>query len=285
MKIKTSKANTSLQKVNPLYVSTNMRDYHVRGPLGSGFYIEDFQAGYSQIIEDYLARVSTEAFTTPSNAVLDALETFFSAINTSSLDFVHVFRMGDVAYENASSVKFIRSSLDLGVYTNGLTYGATGITGDGATTNFDTQFNPGADATKYALDSACRFMYVGVDATLGTAMDGNASGSTNRMVRTNSNQQRINQGGGNLNLAVDLSGTGYRAINRSDATNIELYTGLTRTNRTATSTAVINADQVILQSSTVFSNSTVEMYGMGASLSEADHNAIRNAWITYRALI
>lgn len=41
-KITTGKSNSSLQKVNPLYATTNMRDYHVRGPLGSGFYFTDF---------------------------------------------------------------------------------------------------------------------------------------------------------------------------------------------------------------------------------------------------
>lgn len=56
MKIKTSKANTSLQKVNPLYMKTNMRDYHVKGPLGSGFYIDDFVFSPTQLsdLEFYL---------------------------------------------------------------------------------------------------------------------------------------------------------------------------------------------------------------------------------------
>lgn len=38
-------SNRSQQKINPLYAVPNMRDYHVRGPLGSGFYIEDFNGG------------------------------------------------------------------------------------------------------------------------------------------------------------------------------------------------------------------------------------------------
>lgn len=60
-------SNRSQQKINPLYAVPNMRDYHVRGPLGSGFYIEDF-SGRSWYVRPSGGSYGTEDGTSYANA-------------------------------------------------------------------------------------------------------------------------------------------------------------------------------------------------------------------------
>lgn len=155
-----------------------------------------------------------------------------------------------------------------------------GFTGNGTDMYLDTNYNPSSMGVQYTLDNASRFAWVLADNS--GNLDGVAASGVNTMIPSSSTSQRINQGAANLSSAADLNGTGLTVINRTSSTNVELFKNTTQISRTATSTSVNNANQLILRSSTTYGSHTISAYGMGASLVN-ENAALYNALNTYLA--
>jgi hypothetical protein len=141
---------------------------------------------------------------------------------------------------------------------------ATGFTGNATDMHLDTNFNPATQGVNYVLDNASRFGWLLADNS--NMMDGIAGSGLNTVIPSSSTAQRINQSGNSLNAAADLNGTGLTAINRTSSTNVELFKNTTQLSRTATSTSVTSANQLILRSNTSYGSHSIACYGMGASL-------------------
>jgi hypothetical protein len=83
-----------------------------------------------------------------------------------------------------------------------------------------------------------------------------------------------------LNSAADMTGAGYKAINRTSSTNLELFNGTTQLSRTQTSSDVGNVSILLLRNSNTYGNLRIRYYANGASL-VSENTAFRTAISTY----
>ena len=155
-----------------------------------------------------------------------------------------------------------------------------GFTGNGTSAYIDTNFNPTIGTNNYQLNDAGRFYWVDNQVGGGVTLEGTSTGGVNVSTYQNAASQRINQGTTSLNSAVNLVGDGFRSINRTSSTNVEIFFNVTQSSRTATSTSVLNSNQWIFRGN--FPIIRFRFYAMGASLvsENADfYNAI-NTYLT-----
>lgn len=169
------------------------------------------------------------------------------------------------------------------------TYGVKGWKWNGSTNQGDLNFNPSTNGVNYQQDAASLIAYVETIPTTGTAILGYSNGITNRLRSANSALMSINSGIDLVGGAVDMTGTGYRAINRSTSSAVQLYSGTTKSDRTATSGSLTD-DRIRvgrLGVSGTLDRSDVEVGAViiGGSLTEAQHNQIRAALIARRTAI
>src|SRR5690606_33621116 len=83
-------------------------------------------------------------------------------------------------------------------------------------------------------------------------------------------------GSGVLSSAVDMSGVGYKGINRDNNEDVRLYNKAIESLRKQASTALDNTPQYILRRAAAFGNATVSMYHLGASLTKDETFGIRS---------
>lgn len=260
-------------------------------PFFTGNYANPYYysaAGYSTEYQAVLDRATTLTYTKPDKTRNDAWDVFIKARKADGslaiMDVLYNFQWNNASLQNFASLNHISPSANQASYVNSPTYGVKGIKGN-ASTSYVSIYNPVATGVKYLRDSASRGMYVSTAPGTGNALDGLVGSTNNRMVGINAVSQKINQGSSNLNVAVNFAGTGYRAINRSDNTNVQAYTGVTKSLHTATSAALDNEAQVLGQNSGSFSDTEFGMYYMGGSLTETQHNNIRNDYLTFLTAI
>ena len=74
-----------MKKDNPIYGNLTMKDYHVKGPLGMGFYAGDFSANYGATVNAWLAQGLTDGGESPSAEILTALSAFMTSLDASGL--------------------------------------------------------------------------------------------------------------------------------------------------------------------------------------------------------
>ena len=152
-----------------------------------------------------------------------------------------------------------------------------GFTGNGTSSYINTNFNPSIGTNNYTLNNASRYIYT---LNVVALFDGIESSVENR-IASSGTSQRINQGTGTINSAYSFSiGAGMRSIHRTSSTNVELFSGTTQASRTATSSSVVNANQLISRSSTTYSANRVCMYAMGSSMITENTDFV-NAYNTY----
>lgn len=152
-----------------------------------------------------------------------------------------------------------------------------GFTGDGSSSYISTNYDASTSAVNYELNNASRFYWVDnrtgaywEDNLAGRAISGNLSTTT----------LRINQTTNKLNSAVDLRSDGFKSINRTSSTNVEIFQNTTQYSRTANSTSITSGTQVILRAVTGYNASRFRVYGMGASLA-SENTDFYNALNTY----
>lgn len=157
-----------------------------------------------------------------------------------------------------------------------------GFQGNGSNAWINTNFNPATQGINYKLNDAGRYFWV--DLRSGLYMEGGqTSAFVNNTLNSNNQNQRINQGSNSLNSSVNFAVDGYKAINRTSSTNVELFASTTQYSRTATSTAILSENQAIIGGQGgVFSSTRFKFYAMGASLVSENtnfYNAI-NSYLT-----
>jgi hypothetical protein len=245
---------------------------------------------YGAIVTAYVARINALGYTVPSATILAAMDTFFTSIGTTitaKFDVLYILAMNNAALQNAASLNLITPASYQMTYVNTPTYAAKGIMGNGSTSYAQTNFNPATNGVQYTLNAASRVFYLETIPTLGTSMEGALTTNTRNNTTYNaaSTVNRINSGGNSLSAAVDLTGVGYKAIDRLDATNLSTYNELVKSDRTQSAVALLSEVQTLGKNGTAFSNSEFGIYGMGGHLTEAQHNTFRAAYLAYRTAI
>jgi hypothetical protein len=155
-----------------------------------------------------------------------------------------------------------------------------GFNSNGSSSYIDTNFNAATQGVNFTNNNAGEFGYQ-VGALFGP-MFGTMSGPGDGLVMTDATNQRLNMSGTNLITSADMSGNGFKLINRTSATNVELFNETTQLSRITTTASRISATRRILnaQNNYLHSAGRVSIYGNGASLvSEA--LSLRTAIITY----
>jgi hypothetical protein len=151
-------------------------------------------------------------------------------------------------------------------------------TNSGFRSVLNTNFNPATSGVNYTLNDAGRFMWISASGS--NAFDGLDVGFANSLFSSTSASQRINMSTTALNASVAMAGTGWRTINRTSSTNVELFVGLTQNSRTATSVSVVSANQFIQKADASLGTMRHAFYAMGASL-VSENTDFYNAFNTY----
>jgi hypothetical protein len=156
-----------------------------------------------------------------------------------------------------------------------------GFNSNGSSSYIDTNYNASTQGVNFTNNSAGEFAYQ-IGALFGP-LCGTAGGPGDGIAMANVVNQRLNMSGTNLNLAADMSGNGFKLINRTSATNVELFNETTQLSRTTTTAASrISQNRRILNGQNAYLHTLgrVSIYGNGASLvSEA--SSLRTAIVTY----
>lgn len=228
-----------------------------------------------------------DAYTIPSAVVITAQNKFYK--NTKSvielLNICYIFANGAAGAENWKLLNWAENSNTFNAdYPTVITHSPAGVKGNAADQYISTNWNPSTNgAGKYSLNSACRGMWVYTIAATVTLMDGTLTTGSRNCSRNQSSSSlhRINQGSSNLAGALDFSGTGYMAIDRSSDTIVSGYNRLVKTDTTATSVSVISEEQVIFKNAAVFGDMVASLYFTGPHLTEAQHNLFAANFQTY----
>lgn len=247
-------------------------------------YVYSGKRGYSAEYQAVLDRAVLEGFDVPTSTTSSAINRFINRRvadgSWERLDRLWIPALNDTNISDFSRISLKNPSTSNLASISNVLYTVNGWKGDPDNSGYvDTGFNPSTQGDQYALNSASRGFYVIDAATVSPGYyDGIESTAENRTTShaAGGTQQRLNQGFTNLDSTVDMSGVGYRALNRSDSENVDVYVGTVKNTRGAASSSIPNANHHIFRSFTTFSDPTIGMYFMGGSLSEEQHNNIAN---------
>lgn len=163
----------------------------------------------------------------------------------------------------------------------GMTFVEQGYMGNGVDAYADTGFIPSTHGINYTLNNASRGGMVYTSPTVGNVIDGNTTVVNNAMFNTNSTQHRINTTNTLTPSAANLGGAGWKSFNRDNSTDVRFYNRTTEILRNATSTVLPANSQIMFRNTTVYSNTVLANYMMGASITSTENLAIRNDFNTY----
>lgn len=152
-----------------------------------------------------------------------------------------------------------------------------GYAGDGVAARIDT----GLLASALSSNNASIGVYVQNDGGNGGYVIGNVGVVGLRLRNSNSNNNQL-QTTGTTSVSVDLSGTGFKAVNKLTSGNLSLYNQTTRTTATATDVSTTNEIQ-LLRWGTTFSNSRIGMWFASDNIDGAIYTAMRSAFLNYVA--
>jgi hypothetical protein len=152
-----------------------------------------------------------------------------------------------------------------------------GFNGNGTSSYIDTNYNPSTQRINYQQINAGRFFWV--DNRLGSIWEGNST-TTNDSRNGVTTTIKINQGTSQLNSAVTFNVDGFKSINRTSSTNVEVFTDTTQNSRTSNSAPISSLNQFVLRGANSYSASRFRFYAMGASL-VSENTDFYNAMNTY----
>jgi hypothetical protein len=230
-----------------------------------------------------LARGTALGYTLPSASVQAKQDTFLSALKSAGvwdkLDVFYCFAQDgskEFAPINWKSPRANHCTL-----INSPTWTSNqGFNSDGATSYIDTNYNASTQGVNFQNNSAGEFCYQ-KDALFGPCF-GTSGGAGDGLAISNTTGQRLNMLGTNLTATADMIGNGFKCINRTSSTLVELFNETTQLSRVTTTAARINANRRILNAQGNFLNTLgkVSVYGNGANLT-AESLTLRTAIITY----
>jgi hypothetical protein len=202
-----------------------------------------------------------------------------------ALDNVTLIWKNEIASKGFSNINWADPDTFLSDLPADITHNTNGYLPNGTSQFVSTNFNCSTDGGgKYTQDSASRWIYITVLPATVLTLDGciNTAGRNRMNSQSSSTTIKINQGAGNLSLAVDLTGLKYKALDRPDNTNVNAFNVKVKTSVTAASAAMTNEEQVVFRSGAAnWGDPTALGYGIGGSKSDAIHNLWSDALDRY----
>jgi len=155
-----------------------------------------------------------------------------------------------------------------------------GFTGNGTSSYIDTNFNLLNDSVNYTDINASRYIYLfsGSNATL----DGIVSSTAyNRIIISSSTQQSINSVNAASSNFSYTSTKGVKSIHRTSTNDVSLYNDKVGSTRTQLyETPLRSVTQIILRRGSSYSDNTISIYALGASL-VAENDSFVDSLNTY----
>lgn len=257
--------------------------------VNSQWWLSTSGVSYNATVSAYVSNLNTRGFTVPDATRLNAMNTMINSIGATimaKIDLMRIMALNNTSLSDASRVNMIAPASYLADYVNAISYTTKGPQGDGVSAYVDNNFNCSTNGVNYTLNSAGRIMYLETIPSIEIRLEGNGVLSTNRMLyaaAANTNM-RINSNN-NLSSTFATTGTGLKAIMRSDSTNVECYNETTRSALTQTSSAIPNEDQFLMRDTSNYSNPCIGLYLITGYLTQTEVQAIRTAYLTYRTAI
>lgn len=238
---------------------------------------------FSTQYQAVLTEATAQGYTLPSPAQQTKQNTLMAALVSSGVfakvDVLFVFandgskEFGCINWKNPTGAK--ANPISSPTFTTNL-----GFNSNGSSSYIDTNFNAATQGVNFTNNNAGEFAYQ-LGALFGPVF-GTMSGPGDGVLMADATNQRLNMSGTNLTATADMSGNGFKLINRTSSTNVELFNETTQLSRITTTASRISASRRILnaQNNYLHSAGRVSIYGNGASLvSEA--LTLRTAIITY----
>lgn len=239
---------------------------------------------YEDEYQAILDRATTLGYSLPSDAVKLKQNTLLASMKAdgvwAKLDVFYVFAQdGGSAF---ATLNWKNPNANQSTLVSSPTFVSNGgFTGNGTSSYIDTNFNPSTQGVNYTLNNASRYFFTHAINGV-SALDGIMSSNNNRMIRTSVTSQRINSGATSLLTAFDFNSTvNTKSIHRTSATSVTLYNSTTGSTLTQASSALENANQLVLRASTNYGAHTCAAYAMGASMISEHANFIAD-WNTYK---
>lgn len=254
--------------------------------LGFGLGLNKWRrvGGYTPSAEvaAYLAKLTTEGFALPSVANQQLLDTFVAALKSAgawaSLDVIQMWAQ-DSNSANAGRVNLVSPSDTLATLYNAVTFtNKVGIAGDGVSAYVDTGYNPFTYGGNYVSVSNFNAVWVSAAASGVTAVMGEASSASIRVYNENTSNHRVHC---TISGAIDLSGTGWIAANKSSTTAGTLFKDTTANAFSGgVSLSIPNENRVLFRTIGTYNDSEIAIYMAGADMT-ALNTAIRTAVSNY----
>lgn len=248
-------------------------------------------AGYDPDFQNILTRAAGLGYTLPSAAILSAMNTYFIADKTfiQSNNIFYIFANGGAA-QNFALLNWAENSNTFNAdYPTSITYGLTGVAGNGTDQYISTNWNPSTNGgVKYTQNSAARGCYVEATGAVTNLIDGVLTTGSRDCMRSVSSTtlHKINQGSNNLASALTFVTAGDKALVRYDSTNVSGYNNGAKTDTTATSAAPINEERTIFRAgAAAFGDVTISKYWNGPGHLQAALDAHRINYAAYRTAI
>jgi hypothetical protein len=245
------------------------------------------QEQYDEALEAVIARATLEEYDMPDEQCLRSVSNFLkkrrSDGSLAKMDFLFLtaIKNGGADLDLFSAIDYINPTRQFDPI-NSPSFTSLGWAGDGLSSYIELPYNPTVDAVNYLQNDASIGSYNTEAATIGTGMFGYTSSSSGvRMISASHTQQRINSGTNNLPAAHDMSGEGYRAMDRNSGSNCSFYVGTTKTDYLVNSAVILDVKFCIGRSNTAFANQRWGIVFAGGSLTEQHHNNIKTDFETY----
>lgn len=251
------------------------------------FILNPYDSGLHRYTRAILAKADLEGFVKPNTATIKAMDKMIRQLDSQGIwdrmDIFYFARYNDVNLGNFSRINWINPSAHSLSSASTSLYNINGWKFDGSTaigTNFRTQ-----DAVKLTLNNAHQsaLIYDVSDASsaVESIIAGNDTNGIDRWSAWNTNLQRINANT-SLSSNADLSGVGFKTINRKSATDVVLTSGATSLSRTGNSNALQSLSHNIGANSTNRSKLGISTFSMGSAIDDkvSDLRTLYNTFFT-----
>lgn len=244
-------------------------------------------AGYDSAITAVMARWTALGYTHPSGAVLTSLNTLIGDLKTAGVytgfDIFYVPMLGDdTLVQTTGAINYITPASYQITFPVAPTSTDSGFEGNGSSQYASTNFNPATNGVNYTLNNCSRGLYKYKADGVNTSIDGQVGQTTNVLIDAASGTlNRIN--GNSVAAGVATTALDYIAINRDNSLTVSVYTGTTKQDRNATSISVPSAAFSILRSNFGYGGQGISMYYAGRAFSQAEHAAIRTAFLAHKS--
>jgi hypothetical protein len=240
-------------------------------------------AGFSVEYTAILTRGTALGYTLPSSAQQSKQNALLVALKTAGiwtkLDTFYVY--ANDGSKEFGTLNWKTPSLYQNTLVNSPTWTSNaGFNSDGSTSYIDTGFNAATNGVNFTNNSASEFVYQ----TGGTngVVCGTSGGPGDALFINDTVAHRLNMFGTNLLATANMSGSGFKCINRTSSTLVELFNETTQLSRVTTTASRINANRRVLNGQNNFLDTfgKVSVYGNGANLT-AEALTLRTSIITY----